>query len=348
VRECSENTRTTVLAAGRRISTIVVSAALRESGVDVHMHDWTWIEGTGRRRASATLELSANVAAARAHLTDSPGVHVVNGRTHAGSSAQATHSSVPALDLTTAVLACELDADAIEVLAEVPGIMSADPRAVPSAFPVRRLSYSEASELSQWSGSALDPSAIRLLSDRNIPLLVHRAGESEDAGTLVSRERAPSHPVQGFASAERVALIRLEGPALRRASAVGRIFSATLGVSGSLLFAVHGSSDSSTSLAVRHERVPTVLDALSEEFRLECASGEIERVRVEQDLSIVAVVGEGIGRRPGVSARAFAALAEHGISANATHHSPSELTLLFAVSTSERVHALRALHDAFY
>jgi aspartokinase/homoserine dehydrogenase 1 len=348
VRECPPKARNAVLALGERMSAIVVAAALRRAGVDAHHCDARWLMSTDRRSHDPSADFTATSAAARAYLARSRGVQVVTGGTGATPTGEATRLGPSGADITAAVLASALDAEAVEIWSDGPGIMSADPHMVPSAFPLARLSYDELIELSHWGGQLLHPAALRLLRSRRIPLEVRGTECPEAPGTRVSRERSSATLVQSVASVERVAIVRIEGPALSRAAVIGRLFSNALGSSTRHLFAAQGSGEASVCLALRREELPRVLDALDEEFRLERATGDIERVRADEDHSIIAVVGEGIGCTPGIAARAFGALDRHGINASAAHQGSSELSLSFAVSAERLPPALRAVHDAFF
>jgi len=348
--ECSPKTLDTLLSFGERISASVVAAALQQGGTDAHFCDARRFVVTDDRFGEARVDFGATTAAARAHFASAPGVQVVTGFIGATPNGETTTLGRGASDYTASVLGAVLDAEAVEIWTDVPGVMSADPREVPAAFPLPHLSYDELLELSHWGARVMHPAAVRPLRERDIPLHIRSTLAPEDPGSLVSREGGSSvgRPVRGVASVERVALIQLEGPALSRPSVLGRLFGLAAGMSESQFFVSQGSSERSVCFALRPEAAVRGVATLEDEFRLERQSGELEPLRVETDSSIVAVVGEAMRRQPGTAGRVFGILGNHGVNIRAIAQGSSELSISFACGAGQRRQALLAIHDAFF
>jgi aspartokinase/homoserine dehydrogenase 1 len=228
--------------------------------------------------------------------------------------------------------------------------MSADPREVPSAFPLAALSYDELLELSHWGAKVMHAAAVRPLREKNIPLHIRSTMAPRDPGSVVSRDGGSSaaRPVRGVASVDRAVLVQVEGAALAKPSVLGRLFSMSAGMSGSQLFVSQGSSERSVCFALRPDVAGSVIPSLEEEFALERRSGELEPLRIEEDSSIVTVVGEAMRRQPGTAGRVFGVLGNHGINIRAIAQGSSELSISFAVGRDQRTSALRAIHDVFF
>lgn len=348
--ECSPKTLDTVLSFGERIAAAVVVAALRRRGTDAHFCDARTLVVTDDRFGEARVDFAATAAAARAHFASAPGVQVVTGFVGATRRGETTTLGRGASDYTAAVLGAVLEAEAVEIWTDVPGVMSADPREVPSAFALPRLSYDELLELSHWGARVMHPAAVRPLRDRDIPLHIRSTLAPEDGGSVVSREGGSSaaRPVRGVASVDRATLVQLEGAALSKPSVLGRLFSAAAGMSGSQLFVSQGSSERSVCFALRPDAATRVVEELEEEFRLERRTGELEPLHIEEDSSIVAVVGEAMRRKPGIAGRVFGILGNHGINIRAIAQGSSELSISFALGAGQRRAALRAIHDVFF
>jgi aspartokinase/homoserine dehydrogenase 1 len=348
--ECPPKTLDSVLSFGERMSSSVIAAALRARGLDAHACDARAFIVTDERFGEARADLAATATAARPYFAGAPGVQVVTGFIGATPRGEATTLGRGASDSTAAILGAVLQAEAVEIWTDVPGVMSADPRDVPSAFPLPHLSYDELLELSHWGAKVMHTAAVRPLREGNIPLHIRSTLTPDHPGSQVSREGGSSatHPIRGVASVDRTVLVQVEGAALSKASVLARLFSMTAGVSGSQLFVSQGSSERSVCFALRPDVATATLEALQEEFRLERLSGEMEPPRVEYDSSIVSVVGEAMRHQPGTAARVFGILGNHGINIRAIAQGSSELSISLAVGREQRRAALRAIHDVFF
>jgi aspartokinase/homoserine dehydrogenase 1 len=348
--ECSPKTLDWVLSFGERFSASVVVAALVQRGLDAHRCDARTLIVTDDRFGEARVDFAATAVAARRHFDAAPGVQIVTGFIGATRNGETTTLGRGASDYTASVLGAVLDAEAVEIWTDVPGVMSADPREVPGAFPLPELSYDELLELSHWGAKVMHAAAVRPLREKNIPLHIRSTMAPGDPGSVVSREGGSSaaHPVRGVASVDRAVLVQVEGAALSKPSVLARMFSMPSGLAGSQLFVSQGSSERSVCFALRPDVAATVIPALEDEFGLERRSGELEPFRIEDDSSIVTVVGEAMRRQPGTAGRVFGVLGNHGINVRAIAQGSSELSISFALGRDQRTSALRAIHDAFF
>jgi aspartokinase/homoserine dehydrogenase 1 len=348
--ECPPKTLDSVLSFGERMSAAVVAAALAQRGVDAQACDARRFIVTDDRFGEARVDFAATGAAARAFFESVASVQIVTGFIGATPKGETTTLGRGASDSTAAILGAVLGAEAVEIWTDVPGVMSADPRDVPGAFPLPHLSYDELLELSHWGAKVMHTAAVRPLRDGNIPLHIRSTLAPEHPGSLVSREGGSSatHPVRGVASVDRTVLVQVEGAALSKPSVLARLFSMSAGVSGSQLFVSQGSSERSACFALKPDVAESTLEALQEEFRLERLSGEMEPPRVEHDSSIVSVVGEAMRHQPGTAARVFGVLGNHGVNIRAIAQGSSELSISLAVGREQRRAALRAIHDVFF
>jgi bifunctional aspartokinase / homoserine dehydrogenase 1 len=131
-------------------------------------------------------------------------------------------------DYTAAVLGWAVRAEEVEIWTDVPGVMTADPRVVPDARPLRHLGFSEVLELSHWGAKVVHQKTVRPCRDRGIPLSIRNTMSPDDPGTLVT-PRAPASkmgPVRGIASIDRVALFQLSGVGHGTESVTGRFLHA--------------------------------------------------------------------------------------------------------------------------
>ena len=348
--ECSAKTMDMVLSFGERLSAPVVAAALTQRGTPAWFCDARTFVVTDDRFGDARVDFPATRAAAREHFAAAPDVQIVTGFIGATRRGETTTLGRGASDFTASMLGAVLEAEAVEIWTDVPGVMSADPRDVPTAFPLPDLSYDELLELSHWGAKVMHAAAVRPVRDAAIPLQIKSTMAPDHPGSTVTSEGGSSalRPVRGIASVTGAALLQVEGPALTKPSVISRLFTTAAAVPGSQLFVSQGASERSVCFALRPESTLAVVEALEDEFRLERLTGEMEPFRIEQDSSIVAVVGEAMRHRPGIAGRVFGILGNHGINVRAIAQGSSELSISFAVAARQRPATLRAIHDAFF
>lgn len=351
VGECSRRTLDGILSVGERLSAPVVAAALRGDGVPARARDARTLVVTDDRFGRAEPSLEATARAAREALSDPGEVPVVTGFIAADAEGRTTTLGRGGSDLTAAILGAVLDAEAVEIWSDVSGIMSADPREVPEAFTLEELSYDEILELSHWGAGVVHPPAVRPLRDREIRLEIRNTLAPEEPGSVVTAEGGSSseRPVRGVSSLDAASLVGVRGRALARSTVVARLFSTLAGASGGgELFVSQGSSERSVCLALRPGCTAPVVRALDEEFRLEREGKHLEPLEVEDDVAILAVVGEAMRRRPGIAGTVFGVLGREGINVRAIAQGSSELNITLAVAARDRGPALRAIHRAFF
>jgi aspartokinase/homoserine dehydrogenase 1 len=108
------------------------------------------------------------------------------------------------------------------------------------------------------------------------------------------------------------------------------------------------SSEHSICLAVDPQRASAARELVDREFARERAAGLIDDLVVDEDVSILAVVGAEMSKRPGISGRIFGALGAAGVNVRAIAQGSSELNISLAVAAAEERRALAAVHDAFF
>ena len=115
-----------------------------------------------------------------------------------------------------------------------------------------------------------------------------------------------------------------------------------------MILITQGSSEHTISFAVKPADAIIAKAAIEETFSLEIRAKQIEKVRVEEKLSIIAVIGENMRNTPGVSGKLFQSFGKNGISAVATAQGSSELNISVVIHRVDLNKALNSLHQAFF
>jgi bifunctional aspartokinase / homoserine dehydrogenase 1 len=253
-------------------------------------------------------------------------------------------------DYTASIFGSALDADEIQIWTDVDGVMTADPRSVRQAFPVSSMSYEEALEMSHFGARVIYPPTIIPALEKKIPIRIKNTFNPKAPGTLISEEPEPyQSPVKGIASIGDVSLMTLEGSGLFGASSIAaRLFSVLSAKNINAILITQGSSEHSISFAIRPEYSQPARQAIEEEFALEIRAKLIQPVRVENDLAVIAAIGDNMKSQPGISGKLFQALGKNGVNVIVTAQGSSERNISVVIRKEDEAKALTAVHDVFF
>jgi aspartate kinase len=350
VGECSPRTLDQVLSLGERLSMHLIAGGLCARGVAARPVDAADVIVTDDHHVEAEVDFPATEERALATLVLDGRVPVVTGFLGATKNGDRTTLGKGGSDYSAAVVGWALRADEVEIWTDVPGVMTADPRVVPDARPLRHLGFSEVLELSHWGAKVVHPKTVRPCRDRGIPLSIRNTLSPDDPGTLVT-PRAPAStmgPIRGIASIDKVGLLQLNGVGHGTESITSRFVSALDQAHATVLLLSQGCSERSVCVALTSQSVRPALRAVEKAFELERRVGLMDDPTVEEDCAIIAVVGEGMKDQPGIAGKVFGVLGEKGISIRAIAQGSSELNISFVVRREDVHEAVRAIHAAFF
>ena len=252
-------------------------------------------------------------------------------------------------DYTASIIGSCIKADEIQIWTDVSGVMTADPRIVPEARVLDRVSYKEAAEMSYFGAKVLHPQTIMPAVDEDIPIRIKNTFVPEAPGTLISAESPTrQYSVKTVTSITGMTLVSVEGRGMIGVPGVaGRVFSTTARQRISVLMFSQGSSEQHISLVVNRQDGDQTIKALKREFEGEIERRRIDRVASITDIAIIALVGEGIKGVPGVAARAFGVLGTATINILMIAQGSSELNLSIVVRQKDAPRAVQLIHEAF-
>nr|WP_303652890.1 aspartate kinase [Paludisphaera mucosa] len=248
-------------------------------------------------------------------------------------------------DTTAVALAAVLGASACEIYTDVDGVYTTDPRIVPEARKIERISYDEMLELASLGAGVMHSRSIEFAKKYGVPIHV-RSSFSDAAGTWIVAEadaRRLGVPVTGAALAKDEARITIQGVP-DRPGVVHRIFH-TISKAAIVVdmivqnVAVEGRAE--VSFTVAKGDLPETLSAA------EAAAHAVGAIGVQHDAEVakVSVVGLGMRTHTGVATTMFEALAKEGI--NIQMITTSEIKISVLVARPKAAAALRAVHKAF-
>ena len=350
VREASPRTMDYVLSFGERNSAFIITYYLRQQGINASYLDARKVIKTDKLFGNAKVDLEVTYSRIREYFTQNPEIQIVTGFIASAKGGLTTTLGRGGSDYTASLLAGGLDAEHIEIWTDVDGVLTADPRKVRRAFTIPSLTYAEAMEMSHFGAKVIYPPTLQPALKKGIPLMIKNTFNPDFAGTLVSAQSDPNgRAVKGISSIPHIALLTLQGSGLFGVPGIaGRLFQALAQDKINIILITQGSSEHSISFAVQPSVANDAKEAVERAFEYEISLGIIDAVKLESDLSVVAVIGERMRYQPGISGRLFQALGKNGINAIAIAQGSSELNISVVINRHDEAKALNALHEAFF
>ena len=325
---------------GELLSSTVVAASFRGQGLrgtwvdirpsmvtnDDHTRAAVQFEHSNKRLKETFLSALAN-----------DGVPVTQGFIGATIDGTTTTIGRGGSDYSAAIIGAALDADEIQIWTDVDGILSTDPRIVPSAIKVRTISFAEAAELVYFGAKVLHPSTLLPAMSKDIPVLVCNSRRPTVKGTAIVREAPPSRAlVKAIAFKRGITVVNVSSDRMLMAHGfLARLFE---------IFNRHetaidmvATSEVSVSMTLDDTRN---LDQLLPELR------QLGEVVIETDQALICLVGENLKFIPGVAAQIFGSISD--INVSMISHGASAINLSFIVNGHSVENAVQRLHDQFF
>ena len=349
VKECSERTMDMVMGFGERLNCLLIAEYLSASGTPAHFIDARQIIITDATHGSATVDFEVTYPRIRDYLARVEGIAVVTGFIASTPGGVTTTLGRNGSDYTASLLGAALEASCVEIWTDVDGVLSADPRLVPSAFVLPEISIQDAMELSYFGAEVIHPYTMIPAVDREIAIYIKNTLRPEVPGTRIAADiKRTEAPITGIASIENVALINIEGGGmLGHPGVASRVFHTLAQARVNIIMISQASSEHSICMICREKEAPRAMLALKTELERELHYRMIQNIELKEELEIIAVVGENMRGTPGISGRLFSALGSAGINVLAIAQGSSERNISFVIERSERSAALNAVHKAF-
>ena len=255
-------------------------------------------------------------------------------------------------DYTATVLGVALAADEVWIWTDVDGIMTADPKIIPSAKKLSSLSYQEAAEMAIFGAKAMHPRALEPIIKACIPVRIRSVFHPNNAGTLITNEPAiKSRPIKSTEIVKAVALIKdVAMLNIRGGGMVGApgSYAKVLEVLGkndvNVMMISTAVSEANMSLVVRRCLLGRALSAI--EIVL-LGRGLVNEVTAEDDVCVIAVMGANMQGTLGVASRLFNTVANAGVNVRMIAQGSSELNISFVVKEKDGEEAVKVIHKEF-
>ncbi|MEC3908161.1 bifunctional aspartate kinase/homoserine dehydrogenase I [Tamlana sp. 2201CG12-4] len=253
-------------------------------------------------------------------------------------------------DFTAAIIAAALKVEQLEIWTDVSGMFTTNPKLVKQAYPIQKISYEEAMELSHFGAKVLYPPTVQPVLNLDIPIHIKNTLEPEALGTIISNEESKSNgPVKGISNISNIALLTLEGSGMVGIPGFSkRLFETLSQEKINIIMITQASSEHSICLGIEEkdaENAKLVIDAV---FENEIALNKIDPIIVEMGLSIIALVGDNMKNHQGISGKMFSSLGKNNVNVRAIAQGASEKNITAVIAEKDVKKALNTLHEQFF
>ncbi len=350
IREISTRTSDLIVGFGERLSTTLIYEILHAQGVDCQYLDARNVVRTDANFGMANVNFEVTNAQIQTYFSKTKSLQLITGFIGSTEKGETTTLGRGGSDYTGSIFGAALNAEEIEIWTDVDGMMTADPRKVKNAFTIPTITYSEAMELTHFGAKVIYPPSLQPAFAKNIPIRVLNTFNTDFIGTVVNRSAEPSeYIITGISSIDNLALVNLQGSGMIGVAGVSaKLFTVLAKHKISVILISQASSEHSICFAIEPSASVEVKQILEKEFKNEIAVGDVEGIEIQENLSVIAVVGEGMRRHTGVSGKLFSVLGKNGINIIATAQGSSELNISVVIEKKDISKALNVIHDTFF
>ncbi len=350
VKERTPRTLDYIMSFGERLSAYIIAEAIKDRGMNAEYLDARKVVRTDSHFSYARIDFTITNQQIQEYFKTHDALQVITGFIGSSETGETTTIGRSGSDYTAAIFAGALKASSLEIWTDVDGMMTADPRKVKKAFTVKEMTYQEAMELSHFGAKVIFPATMQPAMANHIPIWIKNTFNPTFQGTVIKEtSNNRSLIIKGISSMDKISLLNVQGTGLMGVVGVSmRLFGALASQKINVILISQASSEHSICLAIETNKVKQAKAAIEKEFQYEIRGNEMDEVLVENDLAIVAIVGENMKHNPGTSGRMFSALGKNGVNISAIAQGSSELNISAVVHELDIAKALNVLHEAFF
>ena len=252
-------------------------------------------------------------------------------------------------DYSASILGSLSEAQSVTIWTDVDGVLTGDPRVVNQARMIEQMTYDEAIELSYFGAEVIHPKTMAPLMHKEIPLYIRNTFNPESLGTSINSQQKNTRAVKGISTIKDIALLNLEGTGMIGVPGiVNRLGKVLQQANISIVLISQASSEHSICFAVRSKDARSAADVIKQEFKDDFKNENLSAIQIEEDCSILAIVGSGMTGTKGIAARFFNAISLSKTNVIAIAQGSSEKNISIVIKSKDMNNATSFVHDAFF
>ena len=338
--EFSPRTQDLIASYGEAMSSLIFVDRMKLIGFDaVHIDARRCMitdENFGKAAPILELTTAQLEEAARPHL-NAGRVVVMGGYIGSTASGITTTLGRGGSDYSAAIAGAALNAEEIQIWTDVDGMMTTDPRIVPTAYKVREISFDEASELAYFGAKVLHPMTVLPAVEKNIPVYILNSRKPAGTGTKITRQARPCRNM-------------IKSIAVKRGITVVTVSSSRMLMAHGFLKALFEIFDlhrtSVDMVATSEVSVSLTLDNIASLDAIVADLRQLGDVEITSKAALICLVGNNLKYTPGVARRAFGCLSD--INILMVSHGASNINFSFIVDEKDAMATVQRLHADFF
>ncbi|MDQ6889565.1 MAG: bifunctional aspartate kinase/homoserine dehydrogenase I [Bacteroidota bacterium] len=351
LRELSLRTKDIIISYGELLSSQIFAAKLRSIGINNVWKDARELIITNSQFGAANVDFAATNENINQFFSaaECP-VFIIPGFIASDKNGNTTTLGRGGSDYTAAIIGAALNVSIVEIWTDVSGMMTADPRLVVNAKIINQLSYQEAMELSHFGAKVIYPPTIQPVMNKGIPVSIKNTFSPADSGTLIHNNiDKTGNTIRGISSMGNLALLSLEGSGMVGIPGFSkRLFESLSGEKINVILITQSSSEHSICVGIDEVNAARAKEVIDNAFEHEIETKKVEKLIVEKDISIVALVGDNMKSHPGISGKMFGVLGRNGVNVRAIAQGSSERNISAVIATRDVKKAINVLHEEFF
>lgn len=350
--ELSEASLDAIQGFGELWSTRIIATKLASVGISTKWVDSREIIRTCRVNGKNVVDTDVTYANVNRMIEDSPiiSLFVLPGFIASDCHGRAVTLGRGGSDYTASLYAVGSGARELQIWTDVPGMMTSNPKVVPTARTISHISYRAAQELSHFGAKVIYPPTIQPVVSEGIPIYVKNTFDPDAFGTLIEKNPPRGKDkLIGISNSDNIALLSLEGSGMVGIPGFSsRLFETLSQNDINIILITQASSVHTMCIAVSEKDAEKAKEAADKCFAYEISLGKLNPLKVEKGFSIVCLVGDDILSQHGTTGRMLAALGRHSVSIRATAQGSSERNISVIVHSDDVNAAIRHIHNEFF
>jgi len=351
ISELSAKSTANIVSYGELLSSFIITKALQSNKIQAERKDTRTLIKTNNQFTNASVNFEiTNVNIQTFFKANTAKVVVLPGFIASSKNDETTVLGRGGSDYTAAIIAAALDADSLEIWTDVSGMYTANPRLVKQATPIEQISYEEAMELSHFGAKVIYPPTIHPVLKKEIPIQIKNTLQPKDQGTLITKlSKKNSNPVKGISHIDHVTLITLEGSGMVGIPGFSkRLFETLAAEKVNVKLITQASSEHSICIGIDDSNANKAKNAIDSAFEFEILKTRIKPLILENNLSIIAIIGEQMKSHQGISGKMFGTLGKNNVNIRAIAQGASEKNISAVINAKDVKKALNTLHEIFF
>ncbi len=350
IKELTPKTLDHLMSFGERLSCQIITFCFNDKGVKADFCDARKLIKTDDNYNNAKVDLLQTNTNVKEYFENKTNLQVITGFISSTVNEETTTLGRGGSDYTASIIGAALDVEEIEIWTDVDGVLTADPRKVTNSFPVLNLSYEEAMELSHFGAKVIHPPTMYPAMVKHIPIRIKNTFNPKFLGTIIGAKNTDFRfRIKGISSVDEVSILRVQGPGMVGVAGIAKRLFGTLAAAGiNIILISQASSEHSICLAILPKYTSKAKKIIEQEFVYEIKDGLVNEVIVENQLSIIAVVGENMRMTAGNAGKVFQSLGKNNINIIAIAQGSSELNISMVIAKERLVEALNVIHNEFF